>query len=198
VRRSLSEIYPPPQEAWQAEIELRPSISHITVDPSPSSFSSSSSEPTLPTPPGTPPHPPPTSKIHFKDGSSTSNVDAIIFATGYNFNFPFLHPTDAPWRSYPLTRDRRKRDAERAKEDRVSAVPKEKIDEAVPEGGGSEVDQLDGSLQMFYEPDPTLAIVGLSAFFILSALLSSLALTRISIEMLTLAAFLFSCTRLVR
>ena len=32
--------------------------------------------------------------IEFKDGSVAHNVDIILFATGYNFSFPFLPQVD--------------------------------------------------------------------------------------------------------
>jgi hypothetical protein len=33
---------------------------------------------------------PETGAIHFADGSTAHDVDAVVFATGYDFSFPFL------------------------------------------------------------------------------------------------------------
>lgn len=53
------------------------------------------------------------SVVHFEDGSSLSDIDTIIFATGYNFAIPFAKSTDEPWTSTPLFSGRI-RDGERA------------------------------------------------------------------------------------
>ncbi|KAI5479368.1 dimethylaniline monooxygenase (N-oxide forming) [Pseudohyphozyma bogoriensis] len=77
--------------------------------------------------------------VYFADGSSLDDVDAIIFATGYLFSFPFASPTHEPFASHPLT------------------VP-------VPyarEFGGRRVHHLDDR-QVFYLPDPTLSFLALN------------------------------------
>jgi hypothetical protein len=35
--------------------------------------------------------------IHFNDGSTLKDIDVIIFATGYYYQFPFFKTTDYPW-----------------------------------------------------------------------------------------------------
>lgn len=41
----------------------------------------------------------PDGKIVFEDeGGELSEVDTIIYATGYNFSLPFCKVTDSPWR----------------------------------------------------------------------------------------------------
>lgn len=42
------------------------------------------------------------SVIHFEDGSQLTDVDTIIYATGYSFAMPFAKSTDEPWASHPL------------------------------------------------------------------------------------------------
>ncbi|KAK4058643.1 monooxygenase [Microbotryomycetes sp. JL221] len=42
------------------------------------------------------------SSIHLSNGSTLRDVDVILFATGYYFEFPFCHSTDEPWSSAPL------------------------------------------------------------------------------------------------
>jgi hypothetical protein len=36
---------------------------------------------------------PSTGRIDFADGTSVDHVDVVMFATGYDFSFPFLPPT---------------------------------------------------------------------------------------------------------
>lgn len=70
--------------------------------------------------------------ITFVDGRTLSNVDAILFATGYLFTFPFCDATrDEPFISHPLT---------------------------LTPGGGLRVRHLD-SRDTFYLSDPTLALI---------------------------------------
>ena len=41
-------------------------------------------------------------KIEFEDGTAVEDVEEILFATGYNFFYPFCKASDAPWREKPL------------------------------------------------------------------------------------------------
>ncbi|GAA6058243.1 hypothetical protein JCM3770_007431 [Rhodotorula araucariae] len=84
-------------------------------------------------------------KIEFDNGEVIANVDAIIFATGYYFSFPFCLPSTAPFDSHPLTYSPRK-DGKRG----------------APSGaeGGIRIHGLDDRL-LFYFADPTLAFLAL-------------------------------------
>lgn len=86
----------------------------------------------------------------------SDEIDVVIFATGYNYSFPFVHPEDAPWTSNPITVPREGR----AKE---GELPSDKIDWSLRPRGGSQVDHLDESLQAYYLPDPSIAFIGLGA-----------------------------------
>lgn len=86
--------------------------------------------------------------IHFSDGTCISDVDTIIYATGYYLSYPFLKVADRPW-SNP---------AFRVVEDVIDAV------EASPKDQGGlkalSVSALDG-LFLFLERDRTIAFLGL-------------------------------------
>ncbi|KDE06671.1 hypothetical protein MVLG_03018 [Microbotryum lychnidis-dioicae p1A1 Lamole] len=73
------------------------------------------------------------SRIELDDESILEDVDVIIFATGYYLAFPFCSPSNEPFATHPLTK--------------------------APEGG-LRVHHLDDR-DLFYLPDPTLALVGL-------------------------------------
>lgn len=128
-RADPSTVYPEPTEPWEREIEVVAQINEIT----------------------------PEGAVLLSDGRTLSNLDAIVFATGYNFSYPFCRPTDEPWVSYPLTRPRHSFET-------APKVPppkdSTKIDRSLPLEGGSQVDNLDRS-QIFYAPDPTLSLIGL-------------------------------------
>ncbi|PWZ02798.1 FAD/NAD(P)-binding domain-containing protein [Testicularia cyperi] len=76
----------PDSPDWTRRIQVLPKITRI--DPAPHAPSSSSSK----------------SKgvIHFEDGTTRDDVDAIIFGTGYAYDFPYLDQTKAPFDRYPL------------------------------------------------------------------------------------------------
>ncbi|BGP37929.1 monooxygenase [Rhodotorula kratochvilovae] len=84
-------------------------------------------------------------QIEFENDEVVEDVDAIIFATGYYFSFPFCAPTSEPFASHPLTYSPTK-DAKRG----------------APSGaeGGIRIHGLDDRL-LFYRADPTLAFLAL-------------------------------------
>lgn len=45
------------------------------------------------------------STIHFKDGTTLTDIDLIIFATGYLYYFPFCKSGDAPWNKNKIVDD---------------------------------------------------------------------------------------------
>jgi hypothetical protein len=98
-----------------------------------------------------------TSVIVFKDGSTLTDVDTIIFATGYSYHFPFFKACDAPWS------DKRSRVADGVVGEEES-VDKDEI------GGleGLGLNNLD-ELMLFLRGDRSLALLGLGAFCFVSA-----------------------------
>lgn len=130
-RSPIDEVYPDGSAPWTKEVIVIPRIERIDTE-------------------GT---------IIFSDGTEldSSKIDSIIFATGYNFYFPFCHPTDAPWSTQPVTRPRMFHPG--SGEDVLP--PADRIEADAYQGGSGQVDQLDEGCQMFYLPDPTIAFVGL-------------------------------------
>ncbi|GAA5848573.1 hypothetical protein JCM8547_004556 [Rhodosporidiobolus lusitaniae] len=97
-------------------------------------------------------------RIEFENRKSVDDVDSIIFATGYFFSFPFLHPTDAPFSSHPLTYAPPLPNPAPAFKQTIAT-------EHPPRGapsryGGLRVHNLDDRMT-FYLPDPTLCFLGL-------------------------------------
>lgn len=77
--------------------------------------------------------------LHLVNGE-TIHADAIVFATGYLFSYPFLNR--APFDKYPVT----------------SSIAAAEGD--IPAAGGHDIINLTPS-DTFYAPDPTLALIGL-------------------------------------
>ena len=75
-------------------------------------------------------------RLHMTDGTTIDDAGVILFATGYLYSFPFVRPDDEPFSSAPLI------DAP-AKGERPHAA--------------ASVSNLDAA-QLFYVPDPTLAL----------------------------------------
>lgn len=73
--------------------------------------------------------------------NANSHLTGSLYATGYLFSYPFVHPTDAPFSSHPLT----------LTSPLPSGAPR-----TAPSEGGLRVHSLD-SRDLFYLPDPTLA-----------------------------------------
>jgi hypothetical protein len=65
----------PKPQPWDRYIDPRPLISHIA----PAGEKGG------------------TGTVHFIDGTSVSDIDVIIYATGYYYSFPFLKEEDRPW-----------------------------------------------------------------------------------------------------
>ncbi|KAJ3355016.1 hypothetical protein HDU83_004187 [Entophlyctis luteolus] len=84
--------------------------------------------------------------VRFEDGTLLENVDTILFATGYYFSFPFASPRHAPFDKWPLTK--------------AVPLPDGRVAAATRDDGGLRVHNLD-SRDIFYLPDPTLALIGL-------------------------------------
>ncbi|GAA5878343.1 hypothetical protein JCM16303_002741 [Sporobolomyces ruberrimus] len=82
--------------------------------------------------------------ITFEDGRTLTDVDTIIFATGYYFSFPFLHSSDAPWSSHPITRP--------------PPTPSSSSSSTAPVEGGLRLHNLDDRF-LFYLPDPTIVFL---------------------------------------
>ncbi len=95
------------------------------------------------------------STIVFKDGSILTGIDVIIFATGYEYCFPFFKADDHPWSDPDI----------RPVDDQVGPV------EAVPMASGSEAKETKGlrglgmrhldELMMFLQEDRSMALLGL-------------------------------------
>lgn len=101
--------------------------------------------------------------VEFVDGRTVSDVDAIIFATGFYFSYPFLSPASAPFSTHPVTYSSPKS---------PSAAP----DLAPqPSAKGLRVHNLDDRM-LFYLPDPTLAFLGVP--FLVSSGFTSLLVER--------------------
>lgn len=89
-------------------------------------------------------------KIYFEDGTALTNIDTIIFATGYYFSFPFLHSSDAPWNSHPIIR----RPTISSRLDSDSDRDRRSTTSQTPVNGGLRLHNLDDRC-LFYLPDPT-------------------------------------------
>lgn len=103
-------------------------------------------------------HVDPSGALHFLDGTVLANgaVDALIYATGYNYSVPFALPTDAPWNANPLVRPREGGA-------KPGDVPAAKADPLLRPRGGGQIDHVDAGMQCFYVLDPSIAFVGLGA-----------------------------------
>lgn len=80
--------------------------------------------------------------LHLEDGTTLSDVDTLVFATGYLYSYPFFPDNKAPWDKYPVT----------------TALAT--ASNGLPRAGGQDIRNLNTS-DTFYEPDPTLAFIGL-------------------------------------
>ncbi|GAA5957607.1 hypothetical protein JCM3765_001453 [Sporobolomyces pararoseus] len=86
--------------------------------------------------------------IVFEDDQTLTDVDTIIFATGYYFSFPFLRSTDAPWSEHPVTRPPTVS---------VTVDPRGEtasLQSTAPVEGGLRLHNLDDRF-LFYLPDPS-------------------------------------------
>ncbi|OXG27404.1 monooxygenase [Cryptococcus neoformans Bt15] len=71
--------------------------------------------------------------IHFEDGQQLSGVDTIIYATGYNFAYPFFKRADKPWGEIGLVdgviRSGERKGGEEWEEGGVKGLGMKKLDE---------------------------------------------------------------------
>lgn len=71
--------------------------------------------------------------IHFEDGQQLSGVDTIIYATGYNFAYPFFKRADKPWDEVDLVdgviRSGERKGGEEWEEGGVKGLGMKKLDE---------------------------------------------------------------------
>jgi hypothetical protein len=94
------------------------------------------------------------SVIHFKDGSTLTDIDVVIFATGYLYYYPFFKQSDAPWNR---------------EECRILDAVVEGADVLGDGGkGGGEIGGLQGlgmrhmdELMLFLQNDRSMAFIGL-------------------------------------
>ncbi|GAA5830317.1 hypothetical protein JCM11251_001304 [Rhodosporidiobolus azoricus] len=96
--------------------------------------------------------------IEFEDGRKVEDVDVIMFATGYLFSFPFLHPTDAPFSSAPLTYSVPLCSAHGAVDSIATTGTSSRGEPS--RRGGLRIHNLDDRM-LFYLADPTLAFLAL-------------------------------------
>lgn len=97
--------------------------------------------------------------VTFDDGSVEHDVDVILFATGYNYLFPFMHAYDEPWRSAPVTDD-----PQGERSGAVKDVPGHKrLDRIIPECavGHAGLRRNISKHHLLYLPDPSFVFVGL-------------------------------------
>ncbi|OCF78765.1 hypothetical protein I204_00709 [Kwoniella mangroviensis CBS 8886] len=80
--------------------------------------------------------------VHLKGGRVLSDLDVILFATGYLYSYPFFSPDKAPFDSHPIIR---------------SSTQEERSLSAGPANRPINLDETD----TFYVPDRTLAFIGL-------------------------------------
>jgi hypothetical protein len=83
--------------------------------------------------------------LHLVDGTVLSGVDAIVFATGYLYSYPFFPDDKAPWDKHPVT---------------TALAP---AADGLPRAGGQDIRNLNTS-DTFYAPDPTLSLIGLREY----------------------------------
>ena len=92
--------------------------------------------------------------VEFEDGTIADHVDAVIFATGYLYDFPYLHPSELSGGDWLFGTEVDER-----------GVPS--VDSVAVKEGQSNVLVTDGHgvhnlyRHMLYIPNPTLAFVGL-------------------------------------
>ncbi|TIB80710.1 FAD/NAD(P)-binding domain-containing protein [Wallemia mellicola] len=95
--------------------------------------------------------------VEFTDGAVETSVDAIIFATGYNYMFPFMQSDDAPWSSHPVLDDRPEA---REITDVIPSV--KRLKEDLPECARGYAGVKNISIhQLFYLHDPSFVFIGL-------------------------------------
>ncbi|CED83170.1 fad nad-binding domain-containing protein [Phaffia rhodozyma] len=129
-----AEVFPEPLEQWTKQVQIVPSLRSVSSS----------------------------GVITFSDGMTLGpeELDVVLFATGYNFAYSFIDQTkDEPWKSHSVVSPRlavsREGDAERPPPEKVQPGLEGRV-------GGSAVHHLDGSCEMFYLPDPTIAFIGLA------------------------------------
>ncbi|KAJ9093065.1 hypothetical protein QFC21_006558 [Naganishia friedmannii] len=81
---------------WLRLIEQRPLIDRIET-PGSTPTTTTPSSPSTSTTPAPAAGRKSSSIIHFNDGSTLTDIDVIIFATGYLYYYPFLKRADYPW-----------------------------------------------------------------------------------------------------
>ncbi|KAJ9112081.1 hypothetical protein QFC22_006380 [Naganishia vaughanmartiniae] len=129
------------QRPWLRLIEQRPLIDRIETSTTPSTEGREEVAGS-------------SSVVHFTDGSTLTDIDVIIFATGYLYYYPFFKQSDAPWNR---------------EECRILDTP---IGEADVLGGEREGEGNTGGLQglgmrhmdelmLFLEDDRSMAFIGL-------------------------------------
>ena len=97
--------------------------------------------------------------VRFEDGSEESQVDAIVFATGYNYMFPFINHSQQPFKTSPVVSNPNS-DVVLKSEKKIP--PTKILNGDIPDShkGHRGVVNLSRH-QIFYLNDPTLVFVGL-------------------------------------
>ncbi|TIB61622.1 hypothetical protein E3P78_02722 [Wallemia ichthyophaga] len=100
--------------------------------------------------------------VTFADGRVETGVDVLVFATGYDYLFPYMHAGDQPWKEHPVADDAR---GERSGQVQVQNIPAHKqlgeAEMAECARGWAGLRHNISKHHLLYLPDPSFGFVGL-------------------------------------